>query len=366
MEILPLDKDVSVLLNYCKVCAFFGIAPVYLNEKGKKRLMPNVIFVIRMCLLLMLSGWEIHFRIKKSYYWSKVATTIGCLQSVAEFALVASTYIVTTVRANRWHSFFEELRGFRKLLNTAGPKHNCTGNSKCHNFKVAALLVFYIFLNTWHIYRDLDEDVFTNISFRFFLLNQVIPAVLIQRMLVVVKRRYSVLNKLLCVSSRVMIEDEKSTIKDIKLLKALLKKCYFMVEAFNDIFGWMIFLMSVTTSLSLLNCLLWLFEINIKIHSTTTTAPPVKLPGDDLGFIITIALSCDATEKEGARFTNLCYTIHIKETNKQLKKEFKNLAVISQKIGPKFSAAGFFTINQMFLSSFFFYPNFLCYSLYSV
>ncbi|VEN36322.1 unnamed protein product [Callosobruchus maculatus] len=72
-----------------------------------------------------------------------------------------------------------------------------------------------------------------------------------------------------------------------------------------------------------------------------------------LAFIITITQSCDATEKEGERFTNLCFTTYINETNKNLKKQYKNLAVISQKIGPKFSAAGFFTINQMFLSTFF-------------
>ncbi|VEN36321.1 unnamed protein product [Callosobruchus maculatus] len=161
-----------------------------------------------------------------------------------------------------------------------------------------------------------------------------------------------------------MIEDEKTTIKEIKLLKALLKKCYFMVETFNDIFGWMVFWMSVATSFTLLNCLLWLFEINTNDQSTTSMALPPSLEADDLvcvlffvfvylAFIITITQSCDATEKEGERFTNLCFTTYINETNKNLKKQYKNLAVISQKIGPKFSAAGFFTINQMFLSTFF-------------
>nr|CAI5864670.1 unnamed protein product [Callosobruchus analis] len=305
----------------------------------------------------------LYIRINKGgVYRSKAANIMSCLEECGEFAFVACTYTVAVIRANRWNRFFEELKAFREILNNAGQKYICTDKNNCRTFKVALFFAIYILINAWDMLKSINDDIFMNMTFRFFMLSQLLPALLINRMMAVVKWRYSVLIKLLRISSRTMIEDEKTTTKNINLLKTLLKKCYFMVEAFNDIFGWMIFLMSLTNSFTLLSCLLWFFVRNNR--SAIRYPTPFSFAGDDeictvsivllyLTFMIVIVSSCDATEKEGRRFTDLCYTIYIKEANKYLKKEFKNLAVISEKIGPNFSAAGFFTINQLFLSTFF-------------
>nr|CAH7729866.1 unnamed protein product [Callosobruchus chinensis] len=363
MDVPSLDSDLSVLQTYCKVYAFLGIAPLFVNGEAKRRTASHVLFAIRVSLLTAMSGWGIYIRIRKGgIYHSKVANIMSCLEECGEFAFVACTYTVAVIRANRWNRFFEELRAFREVLNSAGQKYNCTENKTCHTFKVTFFFAIYIFFNVWDMLKSINDNIFVNLTFRFFMLSQLLPALLINRMMVVVKRRYSVLIKLLRISSRTMIEDEKTAVKNINLLKILLKKCYFMVEAFNDIFGGMIFLMSLTTSFTLLSCLLWFFVRNNR-HAVSYPTP-ISFAGDDvictvsfvimyLTFMIIIVSSCDATEKEGRKFTDLCYSIYIKETNKYLKKEFKNLAVISEKIGPNFSAAGFFTINQMFLSTFF-------------
>nr|CAI5864671.1 unnamed protein product [Callosobruchus analis] len=348
MDVFSLDNDLSVLQTYCKVYGYLGIAPLVINGGAKSRIFSHVLFALRISLLTAMSGWGLYISISNG-------------GECGEFAFVACTYTAAVIRANRWNRFFEELKAFREILNSAGHKFICTENKTCYTFKVVLFFAIFIFLNAWDILTSIHANILLNLNFRFFMLSQLLPALLINRMMAVVKRRYSVLIKLLRISSRTTIEDEKTTTKNIKLLKTLLKKCYFMVEAFNDIFGWMIFLMSLTTSFTLLSCLLWFF---VRSNHSIRNPTPFSFAGDDeictvsivllyLTFMIIVVLSCDGTQKEGRRFTDLCYTIYIKEDNKYLKREFKNLAVISEKIGPNFSAAGFFTINQMFLSTFF-------------
>ncbi|CAH1996875.1 unnamed protein product [Acanthoscelides obtectus] len=129
-----------------------------------------------------------------------------------------------------------------------------------------------------------------------------------------------------------------------------------MVGAFNDIFGTMIFLTTVNTSFALLNCLMWFFERNSQGNDEDTVYRILSIVlyvGIYLSFTILIVLSCDATVKQGKRFTESCYALHVKNSNHYVKEEFKSLAVISEKIAPVFSAAGFYTINQMFLSTLF-------------
>ncbi|VEN52574.1 unnamed protein product, partial [Callosobruchus maculatus] len=236
-----------------------------------------------------MSASALYIRISKAgVYHSKVANVMSCLEECGEFAFVACTYTVAVIRANRWNRFFEELKAFRELLNSAGQKYNCTETNTYHTLKLTLFLIIFIFVNVWDIFTTINDDIFMNISFRFFMLSQLLPVLLINRMMIVVKRRYGVLIKMLHTSSRTQIEDEKTTVKNINLLKALLKKCYFIVEAFNDIFGWMIFLISLTTSFTLLSCLLWLFARNNRPGISYPT--PISFAGDDVICTISIVI----------------------------------------------------------------------------
>nr|CAI5851227.1 unnamed protein product [Callosobruchus analis] len=183
-----------------------------------------------------------------------------------------------------------------------------------------------------------------------------LSVILVNFTLRVIRTRYQIISKILVDFTEAPDGSEKASSSIIRAMKILCKRCYFMVDAFNTLFGSIIFLTVVNTSSALLNCLMWFFERSYESEDVGVEYRVTSLilyVAMYLTFTVLIVLSCDAIVKEGRRFTDSCFTLHVNHNNHYIKEEFKSLAVISEKIAPRFSAAGFYTINQMFLSTLF-------------
>lgn len=66
-----------------------------------------------------------------------------------------------------------------------------------------------------------------------------------------------------------------------------------------------------------------------------------------------IVMSCDAVEKSGRNFTTRCYLLQEGMKKSKTRDELVHLGKFSKQLNPVFSAAGFFTVNQLILSGLF-------------
>ncbi|KAJ8926357.1 hypothetical protein NQ314_021286 [Rhamnusium bicolor] len=72
-----------------------------------------------------------------------------------------------------------------------------------------------------------------------------------------------------------------------------------------------------------------------------------------LAFTTSIVMSCDGIEKSGRNVTKTCYRLQRGMSRCVLRKELLALAQFTKTLNPKFTAAGFYTINQKVLAAIF-------------
>lgn len=64
-------------------------------------------------------------------------------------------------------------------------------------------------------------------------------------------------------------------------------------------------------------------------------------------------MSCDAVEKSGEKFITTCYVLQTGLGRSLLRTELLYLAHYAENLKPKFSAAGFYQVNQLILAGIF-------------
>lgn len=70
-------------------------------------------------------------------------------------------------------------------------------------------------------------------------------------------------------------------------------------------------------------------------------------------FTTAIVMSCDAVEQTGDNCITTCYILQTKLRKSPLRSELLFLALYVEKLKPKFSAAGFYQVNQLILAGIF-------------
>nr|CAH7761123.1 unnamed protein product [Callosobruchus chinensis] len=347
------EHDIRMLLKYCKVCAFFGITPGNLDKKPGRMLASHVAFIARATVITSMWTLGVYARIYgvpfKPHY--KLINITSCIQKVVEYIFILCSFTLAITRSHLWNKLFDDLKALRVALRHAGYKQTFINDTKLCILKILSPIVLYIFFNFWDAYFY-SAYLTMSIPFRIFTFYQFLITVLLNRMLMILKRRYRFLVKIL--HQTVNLEEERAMIDAVQLLKVLLRRCYFVVDAFNQIFGWIIFFSLITCSLNMLGSFMFVLENKFmhSLYSSNDIICFVSYCGIYLILTVSIIISCDSTEKEGEKLTNLCHATYVEQSNGYLKNEFKRLAVISEKLGPKFSAAGFCTVNKTTLIKF--------------
>nr|WJJ63347.1 gustatory receptor 7 [Pachyrhinus yasumatsui] len=130
------------------------------------------------------------------------------------------------------------------------------------------------------------------------------------------------------------------------------KSLYFIVQEFNEVFGYQIFLICIGTVLEILNA----FNYGM---------PTAKNGFMDATFVNTlystlyvvcttrIVMACDSVEISGRNIQKTCLILYENCEKCETKEEFYRLENYVQGLCPEFSAAGFWHINQRVLSTLF-------------
>nr|CAI5851226.1 unnamed protein product [Callosobruchus analis] len=347
---LCVESDLQILLLYCKIGKWLGVTPGSNYSRG---FMKWFGLTMRVCLATAVTAHGLYIRSQEWYqYHSNIFNILNSAHHVLTCILILSSILLAAFRSVFWETFFEHVDLFRRQLHSAGFEIKCRQDTKAYSMTLATFILIVGVLNSWDVYLDKECHLAT-LLLRFLMLYELALCMLIHIMLKVIRNRYKAVTDFLIHTMGNEFQDEKVAVQAVQLMKLLHIKCNKMSDNFNSIFGMPIFLISMAPSAMLLDDLVCIFERNVHQKNSQTLACLLLLSSIYLGFTTVIVLSCDAAEKQGRLFTNICYTMYAKEQNVYLREELLSLAIVSEKIGPKFSAAGFYTVNQMFLSTFF-------------
>ncbi|CAH1996874.1 unnamed protein product [Acanthoscelides obtectus] len=347
MQTTAVEKDVNLLKRYCKIGSWVGVVPQEFKSITRKW----IALIFRTMIATSIVPIGFYRRVEQRYHhYSGILKIVHCCLSLGRCSLLITSLVLPVRDTKSWYAFFKEIRKLKELLDEAACKDIGNESIKAHAIKFVPCYIGILLLNVWEVY-EYEEDGLATTSVKFCMLVSLLIAVLANLMLKVIRNRYKAVNNVLRSSLECIIRDEKLTARTIGQMKQMYINCDNMVGHFNEIFGQMMFWTSMNTGLTLLICLLLAYENEIPDISYVACFSLVAAVY--VGFTTVIILSCDATEKQGKMFTNICYKMYAKEQNVYLRDELLSLAIVSEKIGPRFSAAGFYVVNQMFLSTFF-------------
>ncbi|KAG5893731.1 hypothetical protein JTB14_022339 [Gonioctena quinquepunctata] len=168
------------------------------------------------------------------------------------------------------------------------------------------------------------------------------------------KRRYiclGALMKKICSETGLTGNEIRRRFREISKAYEVL---HMIVQSFNEIHGKFVIILSTIPIIFLLQIFSFVVLAVREGSEWLTSKNMSNLP---LGFMlmaycITIILSCDSVEKCGSKLLTNCFILQTK-TDRCFQEELIALSYLMEDLSPKFSASGFFTVNQGLLSAFF-------------
>ncbi|CAH1956079.1 unnamed protein product [Acanthoscelides obtectus] len=215
--------------------------------------------------------------------------------------------------------------------------------------------------NILWVEEDNTDLTYMYISFRIVMYLQFFDLLSICCIARIMKRRYQFLNKRLIEVFK-YVHNEDDILREIRELYSVHRKLYYLSEKFNDVYGWQIFFILISTVLSLLNSANFAFltennaekaEFNLGPYVIYITAYPVFYACSTTA----LTLACEAAKKNAITTSTLLfrklpwlpYIIGCCSTRKEL----MDIARSAKELIPTFSAGGFYQVNQHLLSSLF-------------
>nr|CAI5851228.1 unnamed protein product [Callosobruchus analis] len=128
-------------------------------------------------------------------------------------------------------------------------------------------------------------------------------------------------------------------------------ECDKMVKLFNWIFSRILLLVVANGFFSAMTCFIWGLEEMLYVETKMIVLPLLYIL-ISLSFSTAVVISCDKVIKKNEKLTRLCYILQVDITDEHLIEELNNFAYLTTQLQPKFTAGGFFTVNQNFFSAF--------------
>ncbi|KAJ8956567.1 hypothetical protein NQ317_012639 [Molorchus minor] len=136
----------------------------------------------------------------------------------------------------------------------------------------------------------------------------------------------------------------KNNQKQIKEIKQLYRLLYNVVVSFNVIFGKSIFFITAFVVIKLLNCCCWILY-NYNENTDTLTKHLIS--------ITAIVMGCDRVEPSSKKNLKTYYLLQETVEISPQRNDIFFLPNYMKELAPKFSAFGFFDVNQRFLTGLF-------------
>nr|CAI5845186.1 unnamed protein product [Callosobruchus analis] len=220
------------------------------------------------------------------------------------------------------------------------------------------LLILHVVENVLWVEEDNTELTYMYISFRIVMYLQFLVLVSVCCISRVIQRRYHFLNQQLMEIFK-YVRDDDVVLKKVQELYSIHRKLYYLAERLNDIYGWMIFFILISTILSLLNSANFAFltktdcdkaEFSLGPYVIYVTAYPVFYACSTTA----LTFACEAAKRNAITMSSLLFRrLPYFTGSRSIRRELMTVAKSAKELIPSFSAGGFYQVNQYLLSSLF-------------
>ncbi|CAH1988018.1 unnamed protein product [Acanthoscelides obtectus] len=129
-------------------------------------------------------------------------------------------------------------------------------------------------------------------------------------------------------------------------------RSYRLVDRFNDLFGWIAFLIVANSCLSILAYTTWSHEKKYGSFKGEKILMAIAQTTLILGYNTALVTTCDRIIKTKEKITISCYLQQIETSDRHLAEELSKFALTTERLTPRFLAGGLLEINQNFFSGF--------------
>nr|CAI5851225.1 unnamed protein product [Callosobruchus analis] len=259
MEFKSCEPDVRLFQAYYKAASWIGMVP----HRSKSGSIKWILLIFRMTLATCIITLGLYTRANGRYlHYTKIFKLVNCSQTLTRYILVISSLVISMRRSPQWNAVFEEIRHFSIWMDSFGYKSSNNEHPSLHSMKFIPCYIAIVLLNVWEIYIH-EESILVAITLKPLMLYPLFLVILVNLILRIIKNRYKRLSDLLVTKTQGGIQDEKSIAEVIRKIKTMYANCDNLIQNFNEIFGLLIFMSSITTSFTILSCLVWAYETSI-------------------------------------------------------------------------------------------------------
>ncbi|CAG9854765.1 unnamed protein product [Phyllotreta striolata] len=353
-----INTDVYVIQMYHKIGFFFGLTCIGKNSRPTVwNIISNVLFSLTASFA---SVFSLSNRIDNEWRISRPSLIIlEFVELVLEWLWMVLCFVGASSNIKHWNSLFLDIDGVDRILKHDG------GLSKATALKHIILLVFFVIvyclLHYFEIFMwDLQFRMEAGyVFYRIIMLYQFFIVLFSINLTRLLHARYEiVLGSLSEIISGeyAIIQANYGSCKTLVEMKEAMLRLHNVIQKYNVIFGWLIFLNTISAFLASLGdidyVLLYYGTGDSYFNYGIIAANLVYVLAYSISTIL-IVFSCDKVNKTARKIVILCYLKPGLLNKTPIRDDLVSFVQFAEKLLPNFSAAGFFYINQTILSTLF-------------
>nr|UTN00874.1 gustatory receptor [Semanotus bifasciatus] len=302
-------------------------------------------------------GWYFYFKEKKNATLAKRFNysfmVLICVWNLLEVGIVVTSLVNSNLfMLEHWKLLHGKLLQGEILLG----KLNCQISTKTNRrFYCEVIIVFTLFLclqmcrmHFWfhkHNYEGL-VDIVGGAAAHFYMNLLLITTLNLSQAL---QRRYSFLNETIVhLIEGDFIDDE--IISKLQIVISLYKTLHTVVEMFNKIFGWHMFFFVSVSVVNVLVAVIFGMEVNFILMEN---GPNCAVTITCMASLVVVIMCCNSVEVSGEKVAKTCLSLQNLAKSKRAEEQLLQFAQYAEEWKPIFSAAGFYHVNQLTLTSIF-------------
>uniref|UniRef100_A0A6P7GIQ0 Gustatory receptor n=1 Tax=Diabrotica virgifera virgifera TaxID=50390 RepID=A0A6P7GIQ0_DIAVI len=338
-----LKSDIQIFKFIIKIGKYWGPFPI------KGNIVAKICYFVTALVFSIISVMSLVFEFKRSTSFLNLGVAdifiFFCNWTTVFIHHLYCTYYGKYFNRNSWNRFFHNMSTLDKF--------STDRNLALYLIKIICFLAIFFcssgaimktggFLDLTHWYSKLAYVFWTLSSSQLFYL-----VVFWWETCNILSSRYAYINN---ARKKIVSEDTVEQQKSIKEITSVIVTLHKTVKCMNKTAGFFILALLGMSFLALLSCfnlflVIWKYDDTLIFQILWCFLSCISC----IVFSIIVIMSCEKVEKKAAEFIQTCVYIHATTGDEHA----ATLVNLAKELRPKFSAAGFFDINQRLLPIFF-------------
>ncbi|XP_018566101.1 uncharacterized protein LOC108907070 [Anoplophora glabripennis] len=348
------QSDIKLFKLWCKRTKFLGLTPYSLKTTKLQKFVSCVIISPALAFLIFFMYTDSRLAIEALEVQDQF---IQILLHLSELFFMIAIFLSGNLLFDKnWRKLFTSLYQTELLVKKLNSKY--TSKSLC--FLYLELFIIFAICLPLHVVQiffllKAKQFAIAFINFGWFTIDiySVITLLLLLPLNKILSGRYQFLCQCLETASQYKREEKRGLV-EVKLVLKVYRLCHCVVKEVNTIFGWHVYFYIIKNQ----NFLITLIQHNLLAQMGERTIS--EQFGQNVVYclsyvicMILLIMSFDSVETSGKKLIMTCYLLHESSESPLIKEHLLQLAKFAEEWKPTFSAAGFYTVNKLTLSSIF-------------